>query len=292
MELGSKVTAEFGRLFGKYTGFNVWIDAMETVAAHSAMDWTLKQAGKLKAGKRLTRSEMGRLGRQGLSHDELIKVYDEAVTTGGAKDPILQFADTLLWKDAALGRKFEGAIGGDVRRTILRVTMGDKPLALDSPFTALMFQYTGFAIAATNKILISGMQQADRDVATGLLAMLGLGAMSGALKETLRGGDPSEWSFEKLVYEGIDRSGLVGVYRPMLSAVMMARGEMPSRYLTRSTESTFGGPTAGSAANIVRLGAALSEGDMAKAGKHAMKATPFVNNGLHIRQILTRMAED
>jgi len=292
MEIGEKISERAGQIFGKWTGFNAWTDAMETVSAHAGMDWTLKQAKKLKEGKRLTKSELGRLGRQGLSHDELIRVYDEAFRAGGTKDPVLQFADTLLWKDAALGRKFEAAIGGDVRRTIVRVTKGDKPLAMDEPLVGLIFQYSGFAIATTNKLLVSGMQQADRDVAVGLLAMIGLGAFSGAVKETLRGGDPSKWSAEKMIYEGIDRSGMVGLYRPALSALMAARGEMPSRYLTRSAESVFFGPTIGSIGNVSRLGMSAAKGDWSDAGERALKATPLVNNGLHIRQILTRMAED
>jgi len=280
------------KYFPKITLFDQWTDVMETVTAHSAMDWTLRQAAKAKQGKRLTRSEMGRLSRMGFNRDDLIAIYDQAKGTAGMDDPILKFANTVEWNDNNLAKRFEAGIGGDVKRVIIRIGAGEKPKAMDNAFVSLMLQYQSFAISATNKMLIAGLQQRDLALATGLLANIALGSLVGAGKARLRGEDATDWDAEQWLYEGIDRSGILGVYRPGMSAIQAYRGYMPSRYLTRGIESTFGGPTVGQGGRVMRLGMQLGEGEYEDAAESALRLTPGVSNALHLRQVLQQLGEN
>jgi len=291
-EVASKYVNWSNRLWGKLSLFNHWTDAVESIAAHSSMDWTIRQAGNVVSGKRLSRATRAKLANMGFDEDALREVYAEATSTMGAQDKVLKYANTLEWKNHQLAKKFEAAIGSDVRRVIVRVGAGDKPKFMDSHLWSWILQYQSFGMAATNKMLVAGLQSRDLAMASGLLSGIALGAAASATKAWLRGDDPSKWDADKWVLEGIDRSGLLGIYSPALSVLQYATGEVPSRYLHRGARGAIAGPTAGQIERGFKLGTSLAEGEYEKAAEHAQRMTPFLSNTLHMRQLMQRMAED
>jgi hypothetical protein len=151
-------------------------------------------------------------------------------------------------------------------------------------------------MGATNKLLVAGVQQRDMNMAFGLLSMLFMGAGVGGAKAYLRGEDPTKWDPDQWLLEGIDRSGLLGVYNPALNGLryvgsQMGYGEMPSRYIHRGAESVFLGPTLSQIGRAARLGTAAIEGDTEKAAEHAQRLTPYWSNTLHFRQLMQRLGE-
>ncbi len=290
-EMGGRYEQWASRMFSKLTLFDQWTDAWETVAAHSSMDWTLRQGRKLSQGKRLTRSEKGQLSQMGLDHDRLVSMYKASLSSGG-KDPILKFADTSKWDDINLAREFEAAIGSDVRRTIIRSGDGEKPNFMDDPLASLVFQYNTFAVSATNKLLVAGIQRRNLAVAQGLLASVFLGSMVGVIKTKLRGGDISDMTDQDFLYEGIDRSGIIGVYRPALSAIQAGTGHIPSRYMDRDITGILGGATIGQVDRGIRLGHSMVDGDVNDIAENAARLTPFVSNTLGVRQVLLLMGDN
>lgn len=79
----------------------------------------------------------------------------------------------------------------------------------------LMGQFKRWSIAATQRILMSGLQRRDSEVIQGVVAMTGLGMMSTMIKEIIKNGEIKERSTEEWIKIGVDRSGVLG-YLPDL----------------------------------------------------------------------------
>lgn len=80
---------------------------------------------------------------------------------------------------------------------------------------SLMGQFKRWSIAATQRILMSGLQRRDYEVIQGIVAMTGLGMMSTMIKEIIKNGEIKERSTEEWIKIGVDRSGVLG-YLPDL----------------------------------------------------------------------------
>ena len=277
--------------WGKVTLFDAWTDAMETVAAQSAMDWTLRIGKKVAREQLLTRSETMKIARMGFTDTDVANFYKAALKTGG-EDPGLRYANTLEWGDPDLGKLFEAGIGSDVRRAIVRIGHGDKPLMMDSAMTSLIFQYMSFAMASTNRMLVAGMQQRDFALVSGLLSSLALGATVGMSKGWLRGDDVTKWDEKKLMFEAIDRTGMMGLYNiPMNAIIRPLTGDISSRYLHRGMESVVGGSTISQIGRAGKIMQGGFEGDWEKVGEQGSRLIPFYSNALHMRQLMQQLGD-
>lgn len=280
----SKVNDVVLKGFGKFTGFNAYTDIMETVAVNTAMDQILRVARKADAGKKLNRLDTMKMARMGFTQSDLKMIYKESLRTGGAKDDVLLYANTMEWENFDLAKKFEAALGADAHKTIVRIGIGDKPAWLDEhPIWSLLFQYKTFMIASMNRMIIAGIQQRDLSTMMGALASIYIGSHVGGLKAWLRGEDSSKWSAEKQIMEGIDRSGMLGIYTIPYNLLRQQLGGAPSRYLHRGVISQFGGPTIGRVKDLVDIGT----GDATY--ENVSRQIPFWSNALHIRQAAERL---
>ena len=288
-EASTKGTAYVQSKWGKWTGFDHWTDVMESIAAQSAMDWTLRMAKKVNSGALLSRTETMKVARMGFTEGDLKSFLRASERSGGANDPDLMFANTLDWGDVDLARLFESGIGSDVRRNIVRIGVGDKPILMDTNVYSLIFQYQSFALASTNRMLVAGLQQRDMALASGLLASIALGVTVGQTKSWLRGQDPGDWNEAETWREGLDRSGLLGVYNVGYNHIRNVAGDAPSRYAHRGPVSVLGGSTIGQLERIAMTGAKAQEGDFEGALQQAAGLTP---NPMHLRELMLRLGEE
>ena len=287
--------------WGTYTGFNHWTDSVETLAAHSSMDFVLRVGKELElapgghfASKKF-RSERMRISQMGFTEHDVIEFWKHASGTsgGGTIDPILKFADTLEWNNPELARLFEAGIGGDVRRTIVRITAGDKPRGMDNAYASLIFQYTSFMMAATNKMMVAGLQQRDASAMLGMLASMFLGSVVDNAKGWLRGEDAREWSDSKNLLGGIDRSGMIGIYNIPFNLALQTWGDTPTRYLHRGFEGILGGSTISQVGRAAKIWGDVATGEFDEdTGEHAQRLIPLWSNALHLRQLAQRMSEN
>ena len=290
-DVSSKYTDIMGRWWIKLSMFDRWTDMVEGIAAQTAMDWTLRQAKNVTKGVELSPSAKLKLGRMGLDAEDLKVIHTQAERAGGMDDAVLKYGNTAQWDDLDAAKLFSAAIGSDVRRVIVRPGAGDKPLAFDAPMLKLLAQYQGFAVGASNRMLAAGLQHKDLALAQGLVASMALGAFVGATKAYVRGDDPTEWETSQWFTEGLDRSGWLGVYRPMLSALQYGLGQKSSRFIQRDMENVFGSPTLSTLAGGGRVLYNSVSGNYEEAGKQALKITPFLNS-MHFRDVATKLAED
>lgn len=165
--------------------------------------------------------------------------------------------------DVNVRNLFRDAINKTLNNTI--VTQGiDKPLWFDNGILKLAAQFRGFGFAATQRVLISGLQTRDMQTLNGVALMVGLGAMTYMIKETIAG---REYSTDpmKLIIEGVDKSGVTGwLIEPNNITEKLTRGkvglsaltgdEPMSRYASRGVMGAVAGPTVGlieDAANFI-----------------------------------------
>ena len=280
------------RTFGKVTLFNRYTDMMENFAGQMAADFILRSANKVARGSRLSRAKRAQLARVGLDEDMLKRINGQI---GENNKGILWTPDTAKWDDMDAIRAFESAVAGEAQHVIIRKGAGDVPTFMDDRFMSLVMQYMSFAYSATNRMLVNGMlQQRDIRVMEGVLASGFLGSVAGGIKATLRGEDVSKWEESQWLLEGIDRSGVLGIFN---TGINLARyglalngvGEMPSRYLVRSTEQAFAGPIASNAGRVVKIATDVISGEADEdTMKNAERLMPFWSNALHLREILEK----
>lgn len=300
LEPESKWLMRGQKFWSKASGFDWYTDIMESIAAHTAMDWVVRNAQKVASAQPLSPGDVKQMARMGLNDDDLVEIYHESMKTMGAQDTTLKYMNTMAWQNVDLAKKAEAAIGADVRRTIIRIGAGEKPQWMDGHTASWLFQFQSFAMSAQNKIMLAGFQNAwTRHTAEGVIAMMALGAGVGAAKTYLRGGDmDAYWTAENAVFEGIDRSGMIGILREPFNLLRFTAATqgwtdaVPSRYAGKGIERAFISPTATVLGNAGQALTSAISGDFEKARDHALKATPFVNNTWHIREVLTKLGED
>ena len=220
---------------------------------------------------------------------------------GDVEDGV-QMPNALKWKDRNAYDVFQAALNRDVDRTI--VTPGlDKPLmATGSEVGHHVFQFKSFAIAATQRIMLSGLQQKDMAALNGMLFAVSLGMASAAFKmwDSGRGKELKDWTIEKWIAEGIDRSGVTGwlfeannmiekATRGNVGVSALTGGKQMSRYASRNLSRALLGPTAGTLDLMASVTGSVSSGifgddDWKASDTHAARKLFPYQNLLLVRQ--------
>jgi hypothetical protein len=179
----------------------------------------------------------------------------------------------------------------------------DRPLAASTPVGKLFFQFKNFFIAAQQRILIAGLQQADAHAAQGLFTMFVLGMMSEAMYDLARDGALRKRTPEEWAMAAFDRSGIGGWMtegnniaekatrntvglRPALGI-----SEPASRYQSRSAVDAVMGPTFGSASDLVKIAGSIASGDLNRGDLRSLQSQLPGQNHFLLRRIVEAMRD-
>jgi hypothetical protein len=163
------------------------------------------------------------LAAYGISPDMARRVADAWRAAGDAVDGRagpLYLANTKAWADADLVRDFRAALATAVDASVMKPGAADRPNFMSKPLFQAMFLYKSFAMAATQRFVMAGLQQRDGLVLSGMLSSI-------ALAWIIEGPDKGAfdknpiWSDERL-FRAIDRSGVMGIVGDLNNAVEMA----------------------------------------------------------------------
>lgn len=102
------------------------------------------------------------------------------------------------------------AMGKELRNTVVTPTIGDANRFLSTEYGSVIFQFKRFAFSATSRVLISGLQQRDGYMLSGVASLVATGMLVDHLR-TITTGGPEKSAADRLV-SGIDRSGVLGVF--------------------------------------------------------------------------------
>lgn len=278
-------------------------------------------------GGTLRSDKMAKLARFGIS---------EADAKRMAREPIEQVegghwqANTQAWGDEELVTKFRAAIGQANENTILLASAADKPIIVDgtmfirknalvdkyakkadledagdfwrvhSGLLSLPFSFWNYALAATNKIMIAGMDEPSMKVASGIASIVGLAYMNAAM----RSGDEkwSEKGMDERLWRAIDQSGIMGVL-PMYgdkfqTGAIGLTGSNPfpfdpkHGYMPSGTDALldFAGAGPQVVANAVKGSANLLQGNPAGANQ-ARWAMPVIGGHILLRDTMDKLVD-
>lgn len=193
----------------------------------------------------------------------------------------IKISNTSNWIDAQAREFYIAAIGRDVDRSV--ITPGAvKPIWLSSTTGSILGQYKSFALAATTKVLISGLQQADARLLQGIAAQMALGSLVYAAKTAYRGEEfkkkPAEWIKESMHYAMfpgvLEDANLVAdkFSGGRLNYHRLYGAEKPvSRGTERTAIDVVLGPTAGKIRNFSKVTGATFRGDWDATDVHALR---------------------
>jgi len=136
----------------------------------------------------------------------------------------INFANTANWSDRDLARKFYDSVTGIQRRVINTAGPADKPAIMmgilgkgadrkDAFLLSMPFQLRTWSMAATNKILLSGLQGRDASFMSGSLMMFGASYLMMDLKTPDKVW--KDMGMDERILSSLEHSGIFGWYGDM-----------------------------------------------------------------------------
>lgn len=203
------------------------------------------------------------------------------------------------WDDQYVAGVFQSAVLKDVNNTIITPGIGDTPLWASTPMGRTIFQFKSFTTASYNRALLGGLQEGTAQFYYGTAFQIALGSLVYALKEASKGKDV-DWSPEKLVLEGIDRSGILGPLMEYNNMAEKATGGAvglgalfgtgtQSRYASRGFVGSLFGPSFGLADSIIDVTAGVLNGDAGDRIVHNVRTLIPGNNLFWIAPLINQV---
>jgi hypothetical protein len=281
--------------FGLVSLMAPWNAAMKQFSGLVTMTNVLKAAERVAAGKS-TADDIRKLAASGIDDDLAKRIAKQFAEHGDNQSGVL-LAKGADWTDKGALEAFRAAVVRDVDRII--VTPGqDKPLWMSTELGKTVGQFRSFAMSSMQKTMLAGLQQRDAATLNGLLLMMGLGALTYALKEKTAGrevsDDPAIW-----VAEAFDRSGIAGWLMEANNVAEKATrgrvgvsaltGQQITRYGTRNVTGAFLGPTADAVADIFQVSGSIFAGDTTKSDLRKARQLLPAQNLFYIRELLNQV---
>lgn len=220
--------AEIGDPFARGTAVE---RAMQTLSTHVSK-WSglplyldvMSHADALITQQKLLRFALARggdaeglkfLGGLDVDHELAGRIADQFEQHGEVTPTGLMLPHTENWADTAAVRAYRNAIFKQASTTIPQAGYGDLPLLSKGQLGGMMLQFQTFLLAQHQRVLMRGLQEAPQRFMSGMVMMVGIG-MAIAYLKAASGGKERLDKFkeemaehpEKLLYEGIDRSGV------------------------------------------------------------------------------------
>ncbi|OUE72645.1 hypothetical protein AZ006_000809 [Citrobacter freundii] len=229
--------------FGKLTMMGHFDDMNKSVNGMITSDGILSGAF---AGRRLA--------KLGINDNMAARIRSEFEKHGEVIDG-WHIGNFEKWDDQHVAGVFQSAVLKDVNNTVITPGIGDTPLWASTPLGKTIFQFKSFATASYNRATLGGLQEGTGQFYYGTAFQIALGALTYALKQAANGKEV-DWTPQKLVIEGIDRSGILGPLMEYNNMAEKATGGMiglgallgtgtQSRYASRGFIGSALGPTFG-----------------------------------------------
>lgn len=197
---------------------NVWNTGMKSASSFIGGTKIIQLSEKFVKGS-ITRKDMAKLTTNGINRDMAKRIYeqykkfglgDKANETGGFKYNRIARSD--LWEDRAAAEAFGNALRKEIRTTIVTPDKGDVPLWMNTQVGGLLSQFKKFGMGATQAILMRGLQEKDQNFFTGVLFLVGLGAMVDMIRTKAFDRDYSKKKLGDKIASAIDRSAVIGIF--------------------------------------------------------------------------------
>lgn len=203
------------------------------------------------------------------------------------------------WDDQHVAGVFQSAVLKDTNNIIITPGVGDTPLWASTTIGRSIFQFRSFTTASYNRATIGGLSEGTGQFYYGAAFQIGLGALTYALKQSANGKEV-DWSPNKLVLEGVDRSGILGPLMEYNNMAEKASGGMvglgsllgtgtQSRYASRGFIGSALGPTFGLLDTITDVTAGVLNGDAGDRVLHNVRTLLPGNNLFWIAPLINQV---
>jgi hypothetical protein len=253
---------------GKASAFNFmyvnlmsrWTEMAKSMASVTIGSRIIEDSIKWNKGS-LTDKWKTALSSSGINEDMARRIATQ-FEKHGEKTKHNFMANTAKWEDDAAVDAFGAALNKDINITIVTPGLGDTPLWMSTELGSTFAQFKKFAISATQRMLMRGMQEKDLDFLFGSMLLMGSGMLIDKIYTEFRfGRDYSKQSLTTKLLNAFDRSGLAGIYTDINKAIETltdnrigigpAFGESkPFGSSNRWKAGTIFGPTGGQIYNI------------------------------------------
>lgn len=249
--------------FGNINRINQITDLAEGLAGHLSIARTLRILdNKFRNGKY---SETSRIRNRSLFLDEADEkaIYDMWKEAGATRYEGSYASSFDKWQintpeRAKAAENFKASIAKDLSKSQLKASKADLPNIVDSDVGSLLFQFKDWMLAANNNLLYAGIQKIgmrEYDVVLSIGAMMAMGQISYIAASLAKDptGEKLDLSAAKLTREGLDRSGILGVFMEPINVFQKwgwFPGQAASRYYSVGIVGSLAGPTFGRAVDV------------------------------------------
>ncbi|EBS4934451.1 hypothetical protein BZV78_16465 [Salmonella enterica subsp. enterica serovar Goverdhan] len=239
-----------------------------------------------------------RLAKLGINDNMAARIRSEFEKHGEVIDG-WHIGNFEKWDDQHVAGVFQSAVLKDVNNTVITPGIGDTPLWASTPLGKTIFQFKSFATASYNRATLGGLQEGTGQFYYGTAFQIALGALTYALKQAANGKEV-DWTPQKLVIEGIDRSGILGPLMEYNNMAEKATGGMiglgallgtgtQSRYVSRGFIGSALGPTFGLLDTITDVTAGVLNGDAGDRVLHNVRTLLPGNNLFWIAPLINQV---
>jgi hypothetical protein len=153
-------------------------------------------------------SDMQALTKNGIDFEDAVAIAEQ-FRKHGEKGDFLFLANTRAWDNIRIQKKFRTALVGEVNNAVITPGIAEKLNFMSTPVGGLMTQFKSFALSATHRTMLAGLQQRDARAFHGVLSMIAMGYMVDMIKSPTY--DKRDLlSLDRFV-QAVDYSGATGV---------------------------------------------------------------------------------
>ncbi|HHA1904120.1 TPA: hypothetical protein ACOED1_004959, partial [Enterobacter kobei] len=239
-----------------------------------------------------------RLAKLGINDNMAARIRSEFEKHGEVIDG-WHIGNFEKWDDQHVAGIFQSAVLKDTNNIIITPGVGDTPLWASTTIGRSIFQFRSFTTASYNRATIGGLSEGTAQFYYGAAFQIGLGALTYALKQSANGKEV-DWSPNKLVLEGVDRSGILGPLMEYNNMAEKASGGMvglgalmgtgtQSRYASRGFIGSALGPTFGLLDTITDVTAGVLNGDAGDRVLHNTRTLLPGNNLFWIAPLINQV---
>ncbi len=278
-----RITDVFGKLtmMGHFDDMNKSVNGMITSDGILSGAFPAKRLAKLGINEKMAE----RIQREFQKHGEVIQGW--------------HIGNFEKWDDQYAAGLLQSAVLKDVNNTVITPGIGDTPLWASTPLGKTVFQFKSFATASYNRAMLGGLQEGTAQFYYGTAFQIGLGSLTYALKQAANGREV-DLTPQKMVLEGIDRSGILGPLMEYNNMAEKASGGMiglgpllgtgtQSRYASRGFIGSALGPTFGLLDTVTDVTAGVLNGDAGDRVLHSVRTLLPGNNLFWIAPLINQV---
>ena len=213
---------------------NPWNTAVKTMAGMFNGARTLESIEALVTGGKITKVNLARLRKLGIDDDVAKEIYKQYQKHGYGKNAnswksigdqykLMRVANSESWDQTPEAIKaaevYHSAIGKQARIDIVTPSKGDVPLWANTELGGVLLQFKKFGLAATQRMLMVGLQERDINFLNGALLLLASGAAVDAFRQRAFNRSYAKKPFGQKLVDAFDRSGLGGIFSDVNNAL-------------------------------------------------------------------------